>query len=346
MADHVLSLNVAGIVAEPGTRTNGWISVGTRPDGSPLGIPTVLINGALPGPRIALIAGVHGDEFDCVEGMRRFLADVDPAELSGSIVATPQANPTAYEFFSRHNPVDHLDLNRNFPGNPHGFLTERVADALCRHFLTGADYCVDMHSGGMVLGLLPYVGFDASPTDVGRRSFELAQAAGIPQLYGAVAFSNVLREAAAKRGVASILVEIGSEGRLRESDVEYARMTLATTLHKMGMLPAKLCWTFNSVDEYTLLTAAKSGELMHAQTGGFLQPHVELGDIVRENQVLGRLVDPFGETIDTVLAPNSGLVAELRTIPVCRVGDWTFAVLPVVTTVRPGAPLEAVQDLL
>lgn len=338
-------VEIAGITVSRGGRGEGWLSLGRRPDGSSLGIPTIVIHGAQLGPRIALIAGVHGDEFDCVEGMRRFLSDVDPAELKGTIVATPQANPTAYEQFSRHNPVDHLDLNRNFPGDPNGFLTERIADALCRNFVDGSDYLIDLHSGGMVLGLAPYVGFDSSLDELGRRSFRLAQATGMETLYGSVAFSNVLRLAARKRGVASILIEIGCEGRLREESAQQARMTLATALRGLQMVSDQPSWRFNAVGEHTLVEAGKGGELMHAPTGGFLNTRVELGEIVSEGQVLGELVDPFGRLVEKIYAPQDGLVAEMRTIPVCRVGDWTFAVLPIVGSVKPGAELDDIQGV-
>lgn len=321
------------------------MSLGARPDGTPLGIPLVVVNGAHPGPRIALIAGVHGDEYDCCDGLRRFLADVDPAELHGTIVATPQANPTSFENFSRHNPVDHLDLNRCFPGNPDGFLTQRVADSLCRHFVDGADYLLDMHSGGMVLGLVPFVGFDSSPGEIGEKSFRLAQATGIETLYAAIPFSNVLRLIAAERGVASILVEIGSEGRMREELAEYARMTIATVLHDLGMVPARDVWTFNTVAEHTIVRAAATGEFLHAPTGGFLRHSVELGQVVAAGQLLGELVDPFGDRLAEIRAPHAGLVGEMRTIPACRIGDWTYAVLPVVGTVSRGASLESLEQL-
>ncbi|MET4622155.1 putative deacylase [Arthrobacter sp. 2762] len=339
------NLTVGGLEVEPGEKKKGWLKLGTRPDGTPLGIPLVVINGAKPGPRLALIAGVHGDEYDCCEGLRRFLSDVDPSTLSGAIVATPQANPAAFESFSRHSPVDHLDLNRCFPGNPDGFLTERVADALVTHIMAGADYLLDMHSGGMTLGLMPFVGFDDSPGEIGEKSFKLAQSTGIETLYAAVPFKNVLRLVAAESGVPSILVEIGSEGRMREDLAEQARMTLAGVALRLGMVPESEKWTIPYTENHTIVRAAKTGEFLQAPTGGFLLHRVALGQTVEAGEVLGEIVDPFGEQLHEIRAPHGGLIGEMRTVPATRIGDWTHAVLPVAGRVPTGSDLQTLRTL-
>lgn len=336
------TVSVGPMAIERGTRGEGRVNLGSRPDGTPLGIPVIVINGARPGPTLSLIAGVHGDEYDCVEGLRRFLSDLDPASVSGTIVATPQANPTAFEYFSRHNPVDDLDLNRSFPGKPAGYLTDRLAALLSESFFAGADYVVDLHSGGMVLGLTPFVGFDDSRGPVGEGSFRLAQSTGLEVLYASVPFKNVLRLAAAERGVPSILVEIGSEGRMREPLAEKARETLHRIAAGTGIIDPVAS---PSIAEHLIVKAAASGEFLQASTGGFLLHHVELGDTVETGALLGRIVDPFGATLTEIRAPHGGMIAELRTIAATRIGDWTYAVLPVVGRVRHGAELAELHEL-
>ncbi|NUP74934.1 MAG: hypothetical protein HOQ07_09860 [Sinomonas sp.] len=333
-------LTVGSAAARPGERATGWLPLGTRPDGTPLGIPVVVLNGSAPGPRLSLIAGVHGDEYDCVEGLRRFLAGIDPADLSGSIVATTQANPTAFEYASRHNPIDHLDLNRSFPGRDAGFLTERVGAALSSAFIESADYLLDLHSGGMVLGLVPFVGFDDTPGEVGEASLRLAKATGIETLYASVPFKNVLRLAAAERGVPSILVEIGSEGRMKEHLADYAAATLRRVAVGVGVLPGEPATTAR----FRVVRAASTGEFLHADNGGFLLHAVELGQIVEEGDLLGRIVDPFGDELEAIHAPHAGFIAELRTIPATRIGDWTYAVLPVVGELTATAELAEMRS--
>lgn len=313
-------------IIPPGTKQNLWIPLGHRPDGTPLGIPVMVVNGRHPGKQLSVIAGVHGDEFENCEGVRRFVNALDPELLSGVVVATPQANPGAFEGASRHSIVDHLDLNRQFPGREDGFLTQQIGAALIRVFVPDADLLLDMHSGGMVLGLDPFVGFDSTPGPIGEASLELAKAAGIPVLYGSIPFPNVLRLATAERGVASVLVEIGSEGRLRNDLVEMSVETLTRIAEHYGMLATDS--PFEPMSEFTLIEAAPSGEFMHASTGGFLVHRVALGDEVEAGQTLGVVTDAFGAVLDEIVAGHAGVIAELRTIPVLHTGDWTYAVIP------------------
>lgn len=317
-------VELVGEVIPPGTRRDMWIPLGHRPDGSPLGIPVIVVNGARPGKQLSLIAGVHADEFENGEGIRRFLGALDPQEMAGVIVATPMANAGAIDGASRHSLVDHLDLNRQFPGNEDGFLTQRIAAALVKSFVDGADLLLDLHSGGMVLGLEPFVGFDPRPGEMGEASLELAKSTGIPLQYGSVPFANVLRLAAAERGVASALVEIGSEGRLREPLVELSVQTLTRVASHYGIIATPP----SPPEPFTLIVAHPSGEFQHARTGGFLSHRVGLGDEVEAGQLLGVVSDSFGGVLDEITTGHAGIVAEMRTIPALHTGDWTYAVIP------------------
>lgn len=336
----LLKTDEVDLGAAGGSRADSWISLGHRPDGTPLGIPVSVVTGARPGPRLALIAGIHGDEFENCESIRRFLRRLDPSRLRGTIIATPQANPSAFEVQSRHSGTDHLDLNRCFPGNEGGFVTQQVAAALTRRFIDGADYLLDMHSGGMVLDLAPFVGFDATPGEIGEKSFALAKSTGLEVLYGSVPFPNVLRLEAARRGVPAILVEIGSQGRLVEELVELSCTVLANVVRSLGMVdddPAP-----RAAIRHRIVQAPATGEFMHAKTGGFLTHRVTLGQIVEAGDVLGVVSDPFGNELDRIVAPNGGFVAEMRCIPVLHTGDWTYAVLPVVGTATSETTLEEI----
>ena len=144
----IAAAEVGGQRVGPGERRRLWLPLGHRPDGGPLGLPLVVVRGALPGPTLGVVAGVHGDEYEGPEALRRFLAGLDPARLRGTVVATPQANPPAFEAGQRTGAVDHLDLNRAFPGRPDGFLTQRIADLLVGEVVGPADALVDLHGGG------------------------------------------------------------------------------------------------------------------------------------------------------------------------------------------------------
>src|SRR6185436_9478212 len=117
--------------------------------GRELFLPLHRLAGTAPGPVLGLSAVVHGDEPLTNEVIRRVLEQIDPAELRGTILAVPVANPLAFEALTRHTSIDQLDLNRNFPGNPSGWLSEQIAHVLATRFVSQLDVQVDLHTGGV-----------------------------------------------------------------------------------------------------------------------------------------------------------------------------------------------------
>ena len=99
------------------------------------------------GPKVTLLAGVHGDEGPWgALAIREALSLASPS-LTGQLQVVLAANPLAAEADARSAPLDHLDLNRSFPGDASGSHTERLANLLAQH-LADSDVVVDLHGGG------------------------------------------------------------------------------------------------------------------------------------------------------------------------------------------------------
>src|SRR5690242_8836241 len=109
------------------------------------------IVGAQPGPRLLIVAGVHGDEYEPMEAVRRLIADITPEQLKGSVTLVPCVNEAAFRRASRVG-EDQLDLARVCPGRPDGSITERIAHALSE-LIGRSDFFIDMHTGGTGLRL-------------------------------------------------------------------------------------------------------------------------------------------------------------------------------------------------
>jgi predicted deacylase len=100
-------------------------------------------------PKATIIAGVHGDESPwSAWAIYKFLENVEANRLEGTIMILPHANPTAMEADSRVSPIDHLDLNRVFPGDPSGSHTQIIAHEISKQVLQNADIVIDLHGGG------------------------------------------------------------------------------------------------------------------------------------------------------------------------------------------------------
>ena len=103
------------------------------------------------GERGALItAGIHGDEGPWGGwAINKLLQSIDESDVDGLIRVVPLSNPLAMQADKRNAPVDQLDLNRVFPGDPTGSYTERVAHILATAALENIDYVVDLHGAAV-----------------------------------------------------------------------------------------------------------------------------------------------------------------------------------------------------
>ena len=62
---------------------------------------------------------------------QRLAKDLDPSALQGSVILVHIANLPAYLGRTVYtSPADGKNLNRVFPGNPNGTLSERIANFL------------------------------------------------------------------------------------------------------------------------------------------------------------------------------------------------------------------------
>ena len=124
-------------------------------------IPTItlqqqVIEGTQKGPNLLLLGGVHGDEFESMAAIRRLLDHLGPTDLRGRLTAIPVVNEAAY-WRGQRTAEDGLDLARTCPGRADGSITERTAHAVSQE-IRRADYLIDLHSGGIGHGILPYRG--------------------------------------------------------------------------------------------------------------------------------------------------------------------------------------------
>ena len=139
-------LTVGSATARPGETASGVIAV---PDGADPGaqVPVSVVNGARPGPVLALVAGTHGYEYTSIVALPRVLAKLDPKKMAGAVILVHMANPPAFYERRIYRNVDGKNLNRVYPGNASGTQTERIAFALTRDVIDKATHLVDMHCG-------------------------------------------------------------------------------------------------------------------------------------------------------------------------------------------------------
>src|SRR5207247_9157806 len=82
---------------------------------------------------------------ECVRRARRA---ADTSTLRGTLRAIAVANPYAIQALTRNTPLEMSNLNRIFPGDPNGLLSDQLAHASATQFIPRCSHFGDFHSGG------------------------------------------------------------------------------------------------------------------------------------------------------------------------------------------------------
>ena len=297
-----------------------WLDVAPRADGSLWRLPFMVITGAETGPTLVVTAGVHGDEYEGMEAIPKIFERVLSQELQGTLLMLPICNKPAYEVAQRSSPVDGLNLARVFPGDEHGTITQQIAYWITEKFLSHANFFIDLHSAGIAYDIPTLVGYLHSEDDLGQRSRAAAEAFGAPILWGHPLPIPPGRSisAATDLGVPSLYTEAPGGGYTRPKDIECFVTGVVNVMKHLGMVsgsPERLPMTHHLLGDGNLDT------VISASTAGRFQTLVNLLDEVKQGDCLGKIQDPFGQTIEEITADSDGIVIMIRRIHRVEVGD-------------------------
>lgn len=296
------TLSIGTLRARPGSKVSGTVHA----DLSTLAvdIPVTVLNGSRPGPRVVITAGVHGGEFTPIEAAARLARLLEPGEVRGQVVICPVANPPAvYQGRLNVSPVDGVNINRVFPGDPDGSPTQRLADWLFTHLIDGADVYIDLHCGGIDQVLRDFVGYRLTgDPGLDKATAELARSCGVEDvILGLTPDGGNSHAAAARRGVCAVLVEVGELGQ-RDAATAGRRVDgLLQALRHLGVLDSEDSAP-SPIREW-VWTAGVT-----AQATGLWYPEFAAGGDVAAGGLLGRIVDPADGTEHPVHAPAAGRI--------------------------------------
>jgi predicted deacylase len=279
-------------------------------------IPLTIIQGALPGPTLALIAGNHGYEYPPILALQRLRAAIDPAALSGAILMVHVANMPSFlgrtVYFS---PVDGKNLNRVYPGRSDGTVSERIAHVITTQVIEKADYLIDLHCGDGNESLRPYVYQTITADPAMNASIaRLALAFGLDHILldrnrpTDPARSLYCSTTAITRGKPAITIEAGFLGTTDEASVQQVVSGVLGVLRELKMLESGP----PAVESPVFLD---TNAVVASPATGILYPQVERGQHVTEGDVLAIITDFFGERIAEVASPLSGEVLYIVATP-------------------------------
>ena len=134
--------------------------------------------------------------------------ELDPKKIAGNIIVIRLMNRTGFEHRTMSLTYeDGKNLNRVFPGNPNGTLSDRIAYTVVTEFFPKADYYVDLHCGDGFEGLVSYVYCTgAAAPEVAAKSREMAEIAHVDYLVTSMYGTGGAYNYAGSMGIPSILL--------------------------------------------------------------------------------------------------------------------------------------------
>jgi predicted deacylase len=271
---------------------------------------------------------VHGTEYTSIAAARELLAELRPAELSGTVTVAPLINLPA--FWARSPfvvPLDGKNLNRSFPGDPRGSAAERIAAAVTEKLIKGSDYVIDLHAGDLPEALEPFVFYDASPVEQRARDLALTYGLGhmVRQSSDGRTVAGSTSAAAADLGIPSFTAESGECGLLDRAAVDRHLRGLRNVLRHLRLLPGEAV-VFDRPAEH-------DGWIwMRTADAGWWQPAVETGTSVAAGDLLGTVSPIIGGTPTRITAPAPGVPLFITSSPaVCADGLLLGLALPAKT---------------
>lgn len=283
--------------------------IGRLPTRTPINIPVFVSRAKEDGPSLLLLAGMHGDETNGIEIVRRAIKTELFHPTRGSVIAIPVLNVYGFINQTRGLP-DGKDLNRSFPGAVNGSLASRVANFLSTEILPLVDFGLDFHTGGASRNNFPQLrGMFENP-----RELEIAEAFSAPFMINSPYRERSLRKTAARAGKSILVYEGGQTLRLRKQVIDQGMLGIHRVMHHFHM-------TENEPVPGAPSIHLKKSQWVRARHSGMHHANIRNGDKVRKGEIIGLITDPYGQFEKRIKSPVSGYVIGLNNYPVVNMGD-------------------------
>jgi predicted deacylase len=289
-------------------------------------VPLTVINGLRGSNRNGVICfgGTHGNEYEGQIAVKRLCNDLAPEEMSGCVILIPQLSESACTANSRTSPLDGVNMNRAFPGNPRGTISYRISNFVKQHVFPHGRIVIDIHSGGRE-GAFP-ICTSFHPIPDAAQQAETAAAARLFDtpfvfIYASTMASGLLTDEAEAEGKVTLGGEFGGGETTSRFGVRHAYEGTLNVLRHYGVLEGKVTRIRPaSAAAPVLARADQLHSYVPCPRDGFWEPVVDLGERVEDGQLLGRLHDfndHASEPLD-IRAPKSGylLMMHLSARPV------------------------------
>lgn len=298
----------------PGKHYELNLSVAKLHTSTPIQIPIHVDRAKEDGPTIILMAGMHGDEINGIEIIRRIIRKKLNKPTKGTVICIPIFNIFGFLNLKRELP-DGRDLNRSFPGSSTGSLASQFAYQFMKEIAPIADVIIDFHTGSAQRNNYAQIRCDFED----EQSVQLARIFNPPIVLDSSLIPKTIREAIQRLGKQYLLFEGGKTNSIEETIVEEGMNGAKLILNHFGMRSFKIDISVGR--EPVFLEESK---WLRAPNSGLFLAQVKNGSAVKKGELLGIIMDPFGKVERKVKALRDGVVLCVNEAPTVYKGDAIF----------------------
>ncbi len=269
--------------------------------------------------RISIVTGIHGDELEgqyvCFELIRRIEAQKE--KLAGIVDIYPAMNPLGIDSITRGIPAFDLDMNRLFPGNEEGDMTEYLAAKIMED-IEGSDVCMDIHASNIYLTEIPQIRINELHKE---KLVPLAMMANVDFIWvhgASTVLESTLAYSLNSRNVPTLVVEMGVGMRITQSYCEQLTDGIMNLMRETGI------WQGETKTPRVPIISEEPEDVcfLNAATAGVFIPHVKHWEKLKKGDHIGSIIDPLkGAVLDKILSPIDGILFTIREYPIVDAGS-------------------------
>ena len=281
-------------------KQQGYINV----SGTDMKLPITIICGKKEGKTVLITGGVHCAEYVGIETAIELSREINPDDISGNIIILPLINRSGFE--NRTMSVvyeDGKNLNRVFPGNAQGSVSEKIAYFMEKELFKISDFYIDLHCGDGYEELTPYVYCQGvASEEIISKSRQMAMAINSKYIVASKSNSGGAYNYAGSIGLPGILIERGCMGKWTKEEVEEYKIDVRNVLKELKILSGE---KVNRNNHTKLITNVIYEDSMYT---GCWYANYKVGDAVSKGDELGTIKDYFGNVLHTCIAKVDGII--------------------------------------
>jgi len=304
------NLVIGGESIAPGERKMIDLRLAKLSTATDMHMPVHVIRSRRDGPTLLVCAAIHGDEVNGVEVIRRLCNSISLNHLRGTLIAIPIVNVYGFIHRSRYLP-DRRDLNRCFPGSPKGSMASQLASVFVEEIVSKCTHGIDLHTGAIHRENLPQIRACIEDAE----TMKIAEAFQAPVIMDTKVQAGTLRGTAVERGIPWLVYEAGEALRFDEVSIRAGVDGVMGVMRSLNMLPKGRKKNGMSA------RVAKGSSWMRAPQSGVMRLIVPTGALVKRNDVLGFVADPYGDNETPITADRAGIVIGRANLPMVNQGE-------------------------